>query len=65
MSYEIVHFNAFFAPLTTWYDTHQIIKTSLFNIPNESLYDYSLIKSKLQNLATKIKIPYLHGQFTM
>lgn len=48
--------NAFLASLTTWYDTGQIIKTGLFNILKEGLYDYPLIKSKLQTLATK-KIP--------
>lgn len=39
------------------------IKTGLFNIPNEGLYDYPLIKSKLQNLALK-KNPF-YNQFTM
>lgn len=50
---ELSILNAFLASLTTGYDTGQIIKTGLFNIPNEGLYAYPLIKSTLQNLTAK------------
>lgn len=58
MSHITIQLNIFLASLATWYDTDQIIKTGLLNTSNSGLYDYPLIKNKLQNLGARQNISY-------